>query len=71
LTKRVIALAWAVDPLALSVAFPPQVTFTADEGVVVLPPVAVLSLPHADNITAPVATTARTAPNRLIFNSIL
>ncbi|AFE15880.1 hypothetical protein MRGA327_05820 [Mycobacterium tuberculosis RGTB327] len=43
MTKRVIALACAVDPLALSVFFPPQSTF-ADAWPVVAPPPVTLSV---------------------------
>jgi hypothetical protein len=68
LTKRVIAFAWAVEPLALRIGLPPQATFADGVPVVVLPPVAFLSLPHADNITAPVVRILNAAPNRLSFN---
>ena len=68
--KRVIAFAWAVEPLALRVGLPPQVTFAGDVPVVALPPVALFSPPHADNITAAVARILSAAPNRLSFNSI-
>jgi len=49
---------------------PPQVTFADDVPVVALPPVALLSPPHADNISAPVARILSAAPNRLISNRI-
>jgi hypothetical protein len=66
----VIALSCAVEPLALSVFLPPQLTFADDVLDVELPPVALLSLPHADNTNAPVAKRLNTAPNRLRLNSI-
>src|SRR5882757_8520220 len=68
--KRVIALAWAVEPLAFRVCLPPQATFADGVTVVALPPVALLLLPHADNMTAPVAKKLTAMPNRLSFNSI-
>jgi hypothetical protein len=64
LTKRVIALAWAVDPLAFKVFFPPQLTCVA---VVAPGPVALLSVPHPDKSSAPVVRTLSAGPNRLIF----
>jgi hypothetical protein len=71
LTKRVIAFAWAVDPLALSVFFPPQLTLADDLLVVPLPWLALLlSLPHADNIREQVASMLTAAPNRLNINWI-
>jgi hypothetical protein len=69
--KRVIALAWAVDPLAFSVGFPPQ--FTVTENVLVageFPPAVFLSPPHPDKSKAPLAKTLSAAPNRLRFNSV-
>jgi hypothetical protein len=63
--KRVIAFSWAVEPLALSVGLPPQATLAVDALVVALPPVALLSPPHADKSAAPVARTTAAAPNRL------
>jgi hypothetical protein len=61
-------LAWAVDPLAFRVGLPPQATLAADElPVVVLADVPLLLLPHADNITAPIARTLSPVPNRLSF----
>jgi hypothetical protein len=48
---------------------PPQVTGADDLPVVALPRAALLSLPHADNITAAAARTLNAAPNRLSFNS--
>jgi hypothetical protein len=68
LTKRVIAFAWAVDPLALSVFFPPQLTLVDD--LLVVPLVLLLSLPHADNISEQVASMLTAAPNRLNINWI-
>jgi hypothetical protein len=75
--KRVIALAWAVDPLALSVFFPPQLTFPDDApdapaAPVVPPPLLalLLSFPHPDNTSAAQARTLSAAPNRLSFNSL-
>jgi hypothetical protein len=68
LIKRVIALAWAVEPLALSVCFPPQLTFpaaAADE----LGALAFLSLPHPDSTSA-IARTPSAALNRLSFNLV-
>jgi hypothetical protein len=74
LTKRVIALAWAVDPLAFSVFFPPQVTFPDDAPEVALAPLDPLevffSLPHPDNTSAAPARTVSAAPNLLSFNSV-
>jgi hypothetical protein len=86
LTKRVIALAWAVDPLAFSVCFPPQLTAPDDAPDVALPPLAplvalvalpapepvavFLSLPHPDNTSAALARTLSAAPNLLSFNSV-
>jgi hypothetical protein len=69
LTKRVIALAWAVEPLALSVCLPPQLTFAValpDE----LGALVFLSLPHPESIIAPITRTPSAAPDRLSFNSI-
>jgi len=65
LTNRVIALAWAVDPLALSVFFPPQLTFALADVLL-----AFLSLPHPDGTSALVTRTHSTALNRLSFNSV-
>jgi hypothetical protein len=81
MTKRVIALAWAVDPLAFSVFFPPQSTFPNNAPAVELPPaalgklppavlLALFSLEHPDKSSAPVAKTLSAAPNRLGFNSV-
>src|SRR6516162_1905763 len=70
LTKRVIAFAWAVEPLAFRVGLPPQITFAGDVPVVALPPVVLLSPPHADNIAAPAARILSVAPNRLSLNQI-
>jgi hypothetical protein len=71
LVKRVIALFWAVEPLALSVGFPPQLTFPADGAPAdVLGALAFLSLPHPDSISAPVARTPSAALNRLTFNLV-
>jgi hypothetical protein len=70
LTKRVIALAWAVDPLAFSDFFPPQLTFAEGVEVDAPPPLAFLSLPHADKISAPVVRMLSAAPNRSSFNLV-
>src|SRR5271156_4803603 len=64
LTNRVIALAWAVDPLALRVFCPPQLTF-GDGGRDVLR--ALLLLPHAESTSALVARTQSAALNRSNF----
>jgi hypothetical protein len=65
-----MALAWAVDPLALRAFFPPQLTFPDDDEVVAPPPLAFLSLPHADKIRAPVVRMPSAAPNRSSFNFV-
>jgi len=70
LTNSAIALAWAVEPLALRVGLPPQVDVADDGPVVALPPVALLLPPHADNTTAAMVRMLSAAPNRLILNSI-
>jgi hypothetical protein len=81
MTKRVIALAWAVDPLALSVFVPPQSTFRGNTAAVALPPAALAELPpavlpalfslqHPDKSSAPVAKTLNAARNRFGFNSV-
>ena len=48
-TNRAIALAWAVEPLALSVFFPPQLTFAGGAPVDPCGALALLSLPHPDS----------------------
>jgi hypothetical protein len=67
-------LACAVDPLAFSVFFPPQVTLPDDAPDVALPapvPVALFfSLPHPDTTSAALARTLSAAPNLLSFNSV-
>ena len=69
-----MAFAWAVDPLAFSVCFPPQLTLAADEPAEpdddepdVAPLPLSLLFPHADSISAPVANTLTAAPNWLIL----
>ena len=71
-----MAFALAVDPLAFSVCFPPQLTLAADEpvapdddepDVAPLPFAFSLLFPHADSISAPVANTLSAAPNWLIL----
>jgi len=61
-------LAWAVDPLAFSVCFPPQLTLATEDPVVALPPVALLSLPQPDNTIALAATMLNAPPVRFNFN---
>src|SRR6516162_9819715 len=69
--KRTIALFWAVDPLALRVFFPPQLTVPDDAPDVALaPPALFFSLPHPDNTSAALARTLTAAPNLLSFNSV-
>jgi hypothetical protein len=66
-------LAWAVEPLAFSIFFPPQSTFTDSPLVVELASFAVLALlpfPHPDKISAPIVSTPSAAPNGLSFNSV-
>jgi hypothetical protein len=79
LTKRVIALAWAVDPLAFNVFVPPQVTGTGNAPAVGLPPaalieppplLALLPLQHPDKISALVTKALSAAANRFGFNSV-
>ena len=68
-----MAFAWAVDPLAFSVCFPPQLTFAADEPdeeLDVAPLPFSLLFPHADSISAPVANTLSAAPNWLILKIV-
>ena len=68
--KRVIALAWAVEPLTLSVCLPPQATLEAVPLPDELGALAFLSLPHAESIIAPMTRTLSATPDRLSFNSI-
>ena len=70
--NRVIALAWAVEPLALSVGFPPQLTFpaAAPDELDPLGALAFLSLPHPESIRAPIARTPSAALNRLSFKLV-
>jgi hypothetical protein len=61
-----------VDPLAFSVFFPPQLTFTGGAPVDALPvdalgALALLSLPHPDSANAMVARTHGKALNRSSF----
>jgi hypothetical protein len=65
-----MAFAWAVDPLALSVFFPPQLTFAAGAPVDALGALARLSLPHPDSTSAMTARAHGKALNRLIFNLV-
>jgi hypothetical protein len=71
-----MAFAWAVDPLAFSVCFPPQLTFADDEPEelnepdVAPAPLVVLLFPHAESIIAPLANTLSAAPNRLSFKIV-
>src|SRR5437588_6433631 len=69
-SKRVIAFACAVEPLALSVFWPPQL---AGAPPVEAPPApgVLLSLPQADSTSALAATRLSAAACRLIFTWIL
>ena len=58
-------IACAVDPLAFRVFFPPQFAFAAGEPDDGFPLGALLSLPHADSSTAPMARKHSAAPDRL------
>jgi hypothetical protein len=71
LTKRAIALACAVEPLAFSVCFPPQLTFDCDIADGVAPCVASLLFPQPDSTSAPLASTLSAVLIRLIFKSVL
>jgi hypothetical protein len=82
LTKRVIEISWAVEPLAFSVGLPPQGTDdTVADGIsddIVagkvpdgeLPRGAVVPPPHADDSTAAMVNIFSVTPKRLRFNSI-
>jgi len=64
--KRAMALAWAVDPLPLSVFLPPHWTLAAAAASTELL-VVLSSLPHADSTSTLATTTLRAAPERLRF----
>jgi hypothetical protein len=66
-TKPVIALAWAVEPLALSACLPPQVTPDACG----VDPPELSSLPHALNRSAPAAIRPTAAARRWNLTEIL
>jgi hypothetical protein len=68
-TKRVIALAWAVDPLAFIAFFPPQLTWP--DGVAPLPQARVSLLPHPDTSSAPAVRTLNATPNWLRLKLLL
>jgi hypothetical protein len=79
LTKRVIAFACAVEPLAFNVFLPPQLT-PDDDAAPEAPLDALvpdededelLLLPHAANTSALAATRLSAAPDRLSFTELL
>ncbi|BBZ48107.1 hypothetical protein MPRM_53880 [Mycobacterium parmense] len=66
-----MALAWAVEPLAFNVFWPPQFTGTGSGVVVELfALLEFLSLPHPDRTMATLARMLSEAPNRLSLNPV-